>query len=82
MTRHDRKLTSAFHKGVGGDLASGRLNKMERLQVRLGVQPLIFTAPHAIYLHRDDHPVNSHGAVVDQPLGLTAAALPSPGEQL
>ena len=30
--------------------------EMERLQVRLGVQPLIFTAPHAIYLHRDDQP--------------------------
>lgn len=24
--------------------------------MRLGVQPLIFTAPHAIYLHRDDQP--------------------------
>ena len=46
--------------------------RTEDVQVRLGAEPLIFTAPHAIYLQRDgkpDHKPEDH-------TGYLAEALP------
>ena len=42
--------------GVGSGEGDRRMPDREDVQIRLGAEPLIFTAPHAIYLQRDGKP--------------------------